>query len=253
MTVSLPPPSDNHRWVRARQTPAMIPAVTDELAGDAVEHVRSLLLPLADPQRAPQMAAYMKGVAPYLGISTQPRRAATRDWVRGFDPGSSAGALLAAAAALVAEPEREFAYVAIDLVRRHERALPSTALTPLRDLALDRPWWDTVDAWSQILGRGGLRHPGWDPVIASWALDGRLWVRRIALVFQVGRRNAVDLDILFAACLANAADPDFFMRKGIGWGLRDAARTHPDAVRTFVAQHREVLSGLSIREATKHL
>jgi 3-methyladenine DNA glycosylase AlkD len=90
-------------------------------------------------------------------------------------------------------------------------------------------------------------------VVATWATDEHLWARRIALVFQVSRRDGVDLDILFAACRANLADPDFFMRKGIGWGLRDAARTHPAEVRAFVEAHREQMSGLSIREATKHL
>jgi 3-methyladenine DNA glycosylase AlkD len=63
----------------------------------------------------------------------------------------------------------------------------------------------------------------------------------------------VDLDLLFAACEANLADRGFFMRKGIGWGLRDAARAHPDEVRAFVAAHRDAMSGLSVREATKHL
>ena len=220
---------------------------------DHLQHVRDLLAAVADPSRAPQMAAYMKHVAPFVGVTTTARRAAVGGWVRGFDPGPDASHLLTVAAALMAEPEREFAYVAIDLVRRHERSLPSSALLPLRELALERPWWDTVDALSQIIGRTGLRHPGWDAEVARWALDERLWARRIALVFQVGRRDAVDLELLFGACLANAADRDFFMRKGIGWGLRDAARTHPGPVRDFVEAHRQELSGLSIREATKHL
>lgn len=212
-----------------------------------------MLVDVADPQRAPAMAAYMKGIAPYLGVLTPARRAATRDWIRTFNPGPGATDLLAAAHDLVMEPEREFAYVAIDLVARHERALPETSLLTLRDLALQRPWWDTVDAWSTLIGRAGLRHRSWDDHVATWATDERLWVRRIALVFQVGRRDAVDLPLLFAACEANLADTDFFMRKGIGWGLRDAARTHPDAVRRFVEGHRAEMSGLSIREATKHL
>ena len=67
------------------------------------------------------------------------------------------------------------------------------------------------------------------------------------------RRANTDLDLLFAVCRANAADRDFFMRKGIGWGLRDAARTYPDEVRAFVDAERHRLSALSIREATKHL
>ena len=199
------------------------------------------------------MAAYMKGIAPFLGVTGNQRKSATRDWIRGFDPGREAERLLDAAAGLTAQPEREFAYVAIDLVRRHERALPDSALLSLRAIALDRPWWDTVDAWSHQIGRTGLRHRDWDPIVATWAFDERLWVRRIALVFQVGRREAANLDILFAACLANTADRDFFMRKGIGWGLRDAARAHPDEVRAFVAQHRDQLSPFSVREATKHL
>jgi 3-methyladenine DNA glycosylase AlkD len=208
---------------------------------------------VADPGRAPAMSAYMKGIAPFLGVPTPARRATTRDWIRGFDPGPEATDLLSVADELVNGPEREFAYVAIDLVARHERALPESSLLALRGLALERPWWDTVDAWSTLIGRAGLRHASWDREVASWATDERLWVRRISLVFQVGRRDAVDLDLLFAACVANLADRNFFMRKGIGWGLRDAARARPDEVRAFVEEHRSAMAGLSIREATKHL
>ena len=212
-----------------------------------------MLEAVAEPGRAPAMAAYMKGIAPYLGVPTPARRAATRDWIRGFDPGTDATALLGAASELVTEPEREFAYVAVDLVARHERALSESGLLALRELALERPWWDTVDAWSGVIGRSGLRHRSWDGQVLGWATDDRLWVRRIALVFQVGRREAVDLELLFAACEANLADRDFFMRKGIGWGLRDAARTHPEEVRAFVETNRARMSGLSIREATEHM
>src|SRR4029077_1962150 len=98
-----------------------------------------------------------------------------------------------------------------------------------------------------------LRHRSWDPQVGGWAADERLWVRRISLVFQVGRHEAVDLGLLFAACRANFADRDFFMRKAIGWGLRDAARSYPEEVRAFVAMHEAQMSGLSVREALKHL
>ena len=219
----------------------------------AVTQVRAALTTVADPRRASQMAAYVKHVAPFLGVTSPERRTATGGWIRDFDPEPLAAPLLATAAALVDEPEREFAYVAIDLVRRHHRALPEDALLPLRTLALQRPWWDTVDGWAQVIGRTALQHRAWDAVVLAWAHDEWLWARRIALVFQVGRRDAVDLDILFSACRANLGQADFFLRKGIGWGLRDAARTHPDAVRSFVAEHRTELSTLSVREATKHL
>ena len=117
--------------------------------GDAVAEVRAMLEGAADPDRAAAMAAYMKGVAPYLGVPSPARRAVTWEWIRRFNPGDGATELLAAARALVVEPEREFAYVAIELTARHERWLPESSLLDLRDLALERPWWDTVDAWSQ--------------------------------------------------------------------------------------------------------
>lgn len=221
---------------------------------DAVAEIRAMLMPYADATRATQMAAYMKGIAPYLGLSSPQRRSATMPWIRAFDPGPEAVDLLTTAEQLVREPEREFAYVAIDLVARHQRSLPSTALPSLRSLALHQPWWDTVDPWAaSVIGRTALRHPGWDPEIAGWASDEQLWARRIALVFQVGRRDAVDMALLFAACEVNLGERNFFMRKGIGWALRDAARTRPDEIRTFVAAHRDAMSGLSVREAMKHL
>ncbi len=219
---------------------------------EAAAIVRPMLEAVADPARAPAMTAYMKHVAPYLGVSAPVRREATRAWVRALDPGPDAADLLRAARALVAEPEREFAYVAIDLVARHGRALPQASLAELRALALTRPWWDTVDGWSSVIGRASQRLR-WDAEVASWAADPQLWARRVALVFQVGRGEAVDLPLVFQVCLATMDDRDFFMRKGIGWALRDAARTHPEEVRAFVDAHRERMSGLSVREATKHL
>ena len=62
-----------------------------------------------------------------------------------------------------------------------------------------------------------------------------------------------DAERLFGYCARRAGHDDFFVRKGIGWALRQYARTDPDAVRRFVAEHDGELSGLSKREALKHL
>lgn len=221
-------------------------------AKSLIPELRQLLEPLADPERACGMRRYMKDIAPYLGIPTPVRRAAVRPWLKArsdFDGDE----LLLLAGALHAQPEREFAYTALDLLVRYQRRIEPTGLLPLRGLALTVPWWDTVDGYATLLGRVGLRWPQWDAVIASWATDPRLWARRLALVFQVSRGDRVDLELLWAVCAANFGQSDFFLRKGIGWALRDAARSHPDEVRAFVAAHRRELSPLSIREATKHL
>jgi 3-methyladenine DNA glycosylase AlkD len=85
-----------------------------------------------------------------------------------------------------------------------------------------------------------LRHPS-------------MWVRRVAMLHQLGWRAQVDEARLLHYALTLANESDFFIRKAIGWALRDHARTRPEAVRAFLAQHADRLSGLTRREAGKHM
>jgi 3-methyladenine DNA glycosylase AlkD len=83
--------------------------------------------------------------------------------------------------------------------------------------------------------------------------DDDFWVRRIALLHQLGWRENTDAARLFSYCVAQAHEKEFFIQKAIGWALRDYARDAPDAVREFTARHRNILAPLSYREANKHL
>ena len=85
----------------------------------------------------------------------------------------------------------------------------------------------------------------------GWSHDPDRWLRRTSITCQLDAKERTDLSLLSTTILANADDPDFFLRKGIGWALRQYARVDPDWVRTFVADHD--LSPLSRREAMKHL
>ena len=89
------------------------------------------------------------------------------------------------------------------------------------------------------------------PVLLAWSTDPSPWLRRLAIIGQLGRRDRVDRELLAAVIEPNVADPDFFVRKAIGWALREVARHDPDWVRAFVEAHE--LSPLSRREALKHL
>jgi 3-methyladenine DNA glycosylase AlkD len=90
-------------------------------------------------------------------------------------------------------------------------------------------------------------------VLERWLDSGDLWLERTAILHQLGYGDRTDADFLFRACLTHAASTEFFLRKAIGWALRHYARTDPDAVLAFVADHADELSGLSRREALKHL
>lgn len=210
--------------------------------------VRTLLAPLANAEKAAGMAAYMKHRFVFLGVQTPARRQATRGLLRGY-----AGALLAAARALWREDEREFQYVACDLLARHDARLDAADLDGLLDLATRKSWWDTVDALAGIVG--DLVHRERRLVARMDALidDDNFWLRRVALLHQLGWKGETDTARLFDYCRRRADEPEFFIRKAIGWALRDYAWHNPEAVRTFLAAEGKCLSPLSRREAAKNL
>jgi 3-methyladenine DNA glycosylase AlkD len=87
----------------------------------------------------------------------------------------------------------------------------------------------------------------------AWSRDADLWKRRVAIISQRHCGAATDEALLFACITPNLADREFFIRKAIGWALRQYARVAPDAVRQYVRAHANEISPLSRREALKHL
>jgi 3-methyladenine DNA glycosylase AlkD len=232
--------------------PVSVPV--SEWADAVVAATREAYAPLAVPADAGPMAAYMKGVAPFLGIRTPVRRAALRTAWAPLGPPPAAGDLASAARALWAEPEREYPYAACDLLARFAgRHAPAPFLAgTVEPLLVTRPWWDTVDGLGSAAVRPLLaRFPELVAVTDGWSASGDRWLVRSAILDQLGGRAATDQDRLFERCRRHGGDREFFVAKAIGWALRDHARTAPDAVRAFVA--RTALQPLSVREALKHV
>jgi 3-methyladenine DNA glycosylase AlkD len=132
----------------------------------------------------------------------------------------------------------------------HHKEFTAGNIPELLALAKDKSWWDTVDALAGIIG--DILLPAHDFMDAALR-DDHLWVRRIALLHQLGWRQHTDTVRLFSYVLACAHEKAFFIQKAIGWALRDYARHAPDAVRAFTQQQKERLAPLSFREANKHL
>ncbi len=227
-----------------------------------VGRIRRDLADNADPERATQQQAYMKSSMPYHGVTLPQVRTLTKAALRD-QPVADQSELVAAVSALWDDAgyrEEWYAGLTVLQVPRHRR-WRDVALLPLYEhLIVSGRWWDVVDDLSAHAVRELLvAHPTEvAPVIRSWARDDDLWRRRAALVCQVGARGDTDPGLLRDVIISAMTPPeslsrDFFVRKGIGWALRDYARTDPDWVRAFVEEHRSELSPLSIREATKHL
>ncbi|MEU6388190.1 DNA alkylation repair protein [Streptomyces sp. NPDC046939] len=205
----------------------------------------------ADPERAAPMRAYMKDVAPFLGLPSPRRRELSKAVLAGTERPDETD-LTAVALRCWALPAREYAYFAVDLLRRHVRRLSSGFLPVARQLVETVPWWDTVDLLAaHVVGGLVAADPALTADMDAWIEDDNLWVARTALLHQLRYKEATDTERLFAYCLRQAGHPDFFLRKAIGWSLREYAKTDPDAVRSFVAAHRDVLAPLSVREALR--
>jgi 3-methyladenine DNA glycosylase AlkD len=211
---------------------------------------------LANPEYAQAMQAYMKSEMPFWGVKKPLLKQTLRsvladypklDWVDARDT----------AAVLWEEAQhREELHLALALTgfQRHRKHLDIGQLPFFEAWITQASWWDLVDdIAANRLGAMYKTSPG--PMSASmraWAQDDHLWKRRSAIISQLKRKADCELGLLTDCIEPNIHRTEFWLRKAIGWALRDVGRFHPEWVVEFVEGHPE-LSGLSRREAMKHL
>ncbi|MFD7232865.1 DNA alkylation repair protein [Streptomyces sp. NPDC059881] len=230
-----------------------LPVPRSALADTVLERLTVVYATGADPVRAREAAAYMKDVAPFLGIRTPERRRLSRTVLDGT-PRPAEADCAAIALRCWELPEREYHYFAVDYLRRHAGRCSSDFLPVARHLIATVSWWDTVDLLAaHVVGPLVAADAELVAAMDEWIEDDNLWIARTALLHQLGYKQATDAERLFRYCLRQAGHPDFFIRKAIGWSLREYAKTDPDAVRDFVATSRDRLAPLSVREALKNL
>jgi 3-methyladenine DNA glycosylase AlkD len=217
-----------------------------------IERLRQSFEQHRDPARAAPMAAYMRSQFPFLGIPAPLQVKLVHEARAGLArPGQPELAVLAET--LWALPEREYQYAALHELGRGVKGLDPRFLPLVHTLVTTRSWWDTVDTLAgRVVGPLALAYPEVREEMDRWAGDTNLWVRRTAILHQLNAGKRTDTGRLFAYCLQNSGDPEFFIRKALGWALRQYSKTDERAVRAFVAAHPE-LSALSRREALKWL
>ena len=230
-----------------------------------VEAIRAALADpaLGDPERAVAQRAYMKSPMPFRGISKPELTAILRPLLRDrtLAPTTREEWADAVRALWDHATHREEWYAAL-AVAGHRAARPwqgPDALPLYRHLVVTGGWWDVVDpVAADLVGPILLSHRKVvTPLMRADAVDSHLWVRRTAILAQLKHRDETDVDLLADVIDVNLEGSlhgsDFFIRKAVGWSLRQYARTDPDWVRAFVDSRGPRLSGLSRREALKHL
>ena len=226
-----------------------------------VAEVRAALAATGDPGRAAAQQRYMKSALPYRGLSSPELRRALRPILAGHRISDRDTWEATARELWDGAARREEWYAVLALLRhRYYRSWQDPAALPLHEhLIRTGAWWDVVDEIAAHLVGGVLaaHRRTVTPAMRSWAEADHLWVRRAAVLGQLRHGPDTDTGLLADVLDANLAGSrfgaEFFTRKAVGWALRQHARTDPAWVRSYVADRADRLSGLSRREALKHL
>jgi 3-methyladenine DNA glycosylase AlkD len=214
-----------------------------------IEALRSQLAARANPAKAPDMQAYMKSEMPFLGVQ-KPGRVEIARSVFAAHPLVGFDAWRYTILRLWREATyREERYLAIALARdgRYREHRTMAALPLYEELIVTGAWWDLVDEVAvRLVGELELRS-----FLREWAVDADMWKRRTAIIAQVVHKDRTDAELLFDCIEPNRGDPEFFIRKAIGWALREYSKVDPEGVERYCATHE--LSPLSRREALRKL
>lgn len=211
----------------------------------------SLLEQNKDEERAVQMSAYMRDQFSFLGISSPKRRELSRQFLK--EARKKKKVDWDFINECWEKDEREFQYLAIDYLKRMEKFLTADDVPKIKQLALQKSWWDTIDALDKIIGSIALSYPEVTETLLRWSVDENIWIRRIAINHQRGRKEKTDADLLEKIIVNNLGQTEFFINKAIGWSLRDYSKINPDWVREFIKKYEDQLAPLSIREASKYI
>jgi 3-methyladenine DNA glycosylase AlkD len=199
---------------------------------------------------AAAMSAYMRDQFPFLGIRNPQRVALTKQfWKEHGYPKGAEGVKVAEE--LWALPEREFHYTALQLLTQLRKDAEKEHIHLLEHMVVTNSWWDSVDPIADhLIGVHLQKYPDLIPTyVEKWLSSDHMWLQRTAILFQLKYKQRTDVPLLFRCIRRMADSEEFFIRKAIGWALREYSKTDAAAVQTFVAETE--LSPLSVREALK--
>jgi 3-methyladenine DNA glycosylase AlkD len=203
-------------------------------------------------KRAEGAKKYLKGQFEFLGLDAKTRRNIQREFIR--DKGFPAPEKWEEFAMYLWKlPEREYQHAVIDILHKREKQLRKEDITWIEKLITKKSWWDTVDGLSTwICGAYFLKFPSEiNTVTGRWSESNNIWLQRASLIFQLKYKTNTDTALLAAYIETLSSHKDFFIRKAIGWTLREYSKVNPEWVRNFVEI--QPISGLSYREATKYI
>lgn len=205
----------------------------------------------ANPELAEQMKKYMRNQFEFYGYQTKGRKAIYHE---GLKEAKKAGQMdWKLLDQCWADDHREMQYFVCDYLIALEKSLTYEDLAKVEKFVRSKQWWDTIDTLVKpfsYLGKDDLQVAD---LMLKWSTDPDFWVRRVAIEYQLLRKDQMDTNLLAKILKNNLGSQEFFINKAVGWALRDYSKTNPQWVAKFIADHRDGLAPLSIREGSKYI
>jgi 3-methyladenine DNA glycosylase AlkD len=220
------------------------------MSHEYADRLVSLLRENRNEENREAMENYMRNQFAFFGIKTPERTALLRDFLKknGKPPMEDLPAIVRS---LWKEPQRECRYAALSLLDKQAKHLSREHLPLLEEMILSGSWWDTIDHIApHLVGRIHEKEHA-DDYLEKWIQTDNFWLNRTAILHQLRYKEKTDEKRLFRYILMHHESKEFFIRKSIGWALREYSKTNPEAVKRFIAS--ENLAPLSKREGLKHI
>jgi 3-methyladenine DNA glycosylase AlkD len=219
-----------------------------------IKAVETLYKKNGEPLRAEGAAQYMRNQFSYFGIATPERRQLTKQLINELEipAGKKLDELIRK---LWLRDKRECQYFAMELLERQMKKGEEVSVSLIEFMIQHKSWWDTVDFIAPKLA-GEIFKKDKDQlekITSKWYRSKNLWLKRSAIILQLKYKKKTNMTLLFKVILDSASEKDFFIRKAIGWSLREYAKTNPEGVKEFVRENELALSGLSKREALRRI
>ncbi|WIH88302.1 DNA alkylation repair protein [Brachyspira pilosicoli] len=209
------------------------------------------LTKLQNSKKAKEMSAYMKNKFEFLGVDSKSRKNIENNIFKEYKKTEYIDFNFTDKC--FKSKYREFQYCAIDYLSLNKKYLNKSHIEKLKEYILTKSWWDSVDGFHRIIGDIALRDESVNSILLEWSLDDNFWLRRIPICHQLLRKNNTNTNLLEEIIINNLNQNEFFINKAIGWALRDYSKTNSKWVIDFINKHKDNMSNLSIKEASKYL
>ena len=202
-------------------------------------------------EQARQMSKYMLNKFEYIGIKTPERRKIFKNFFKEYKNEEKINWEFVNKC--WENKYREFQYVGADYLKNMKDKLTIEYIPKLKQLILEKSWWDTIDNLDMTIGALALKDSNVNKILLEWSIDENIWLRRIAIDHQLLRKEKTNTELLEKVLENNLGQAEFFVNKAIGWALRDYSKTNPEWVKNFIEKNKEKMAKLSIKEASKYL